>query len=330
MPGRDRVVYALLQRREEVRERALDRPVFQHQLRPMLLVLRVRVAHRQRELIRAHLPLWVLFTLRGHGRLRPQRILHALAQRHLIHLPVLAQKPQLAHDAAHARVLGLIPVLDGGHALRARAEPTRAYQLHDQGKARLIGLVGLQPLAWIVWAATHGQLGANPIAEALNRLGLFTLIILFASLTCTPVHILTGWSFPLRLRKLLGLEAFLYAALHFTTYIVLDQGFDWGEIWKDIVKRKFMTVGFAAFVLLIPLVVTSTKGMVRRLGFPRWKRLHRLVYLVAVLGVIHFVWRVKSDYRQPTIFAFVLAVLLLVRVVDWARGSRDPERHRAT
>jgi len=194
----------------------------------------------------------------------------------------------------------------------------------------IIGLIGLQPLGWIAWAAYAGQLGANPIAEALNRLGLFTLILLFASLTCTPIHILTGWSFPLRLRKLLGLEAFLYASLHFATYIILDQGFDWTEIWKDIVKRKFMTVGFAAFVLLIPLAVTSTKGMVKRLGFPRWKRLHRSVYVVAVLGVIHFVWRVKSDLRQPLIFAFVLAVLFLIRIADWLRGARDPERHRAT
>jgi sulfoxide reductase heme-binding subunit YedZ len=193
----------------------------------------------------------------------------------------------------------------------------------------LIGLVALQPLAWIAWAAATNHLGANPIAEGENRLGLFALIILLASLTCTPIHIVTGWSFPLRLRKLLGLEAFLYASLHFATYLVLDQGFDWTEIWKDIVKRKFMTVGFAAFVLLIPLAVTSTKGMVKRLGFPRWKRLHRLVYLVAVLAVIHFAWRVKSDLRQPMIYGFVLAVLLLVRVVDWARGSRDPERHRA-
>jgi methionine sulfoxide reductase heme-binding subunit len=192
-----------------------------------------------------------------------------------------------------------------------------------------IGVVGLQPLVWLAWAVAAGQLGANPIAEAENRLGLFALILLLVSLTCTPIHIVTGWSFPLRLRKMLGLEAFLYALLHFSTYLAVDKAFDWPDIWGDIVKRKFMAVGFVAFVLLIPLAVTSTKGMVRRLGFPRWKRLHRTVYLVAALAVVHFVWRVKSDLRQPMIYAFVLAVLLGVRVVDWARGAREPERHRA-
>jgi sulfoxide reductase heme-binding subunit YedZ len=193
----------------------------------------------------------------------------------------------------------------------------------------LIGLVGLTPLGWLVWAGLNNQLGANPIAEGLNRLGFFALTVLLASLVCTPIHILTGWAFPLRLRKLLGLEAFLYASLHLGTYVGLDQGFDWPAIGKDIADRKFMTVGLAAFVLLIPLAVTSTKGMVKRLGFPRWKRLHRLVYLSAALGVVHFAWRVKSDLRQPIVYGFVLFVLMLVRVVDWVRGPRDPERHRA-
>jgi methionine sulfoxide reductase heme-binding subunit len=188
-----------------------------------------------------------------------------------------------------------------------------------------LGLAGLTPLAWIGWLALHDGLGPNPIAEALNRLGLCALILLLASLTCTPLQIVTGWNFPLRLRKLLGLEAFLYAFLHFGTYVGVDQGFDFPELWKDIVKRKFMTIGFAAFLLLIPLAVTSTKGMVKRLGFPRWKRLHRLVYVAAVLGVIHFIWRVKSDLRQPMVCAFVLAVLLLVRIWDrLRRGLSSP------
>jgi sulfoxide reductase heme-binding subunit YedZ len=192
-----------------------------------------------------------------------------------------------------------------------------------------IGVLALVPAARTAWLALHDALGPNPIAEALNRLGLWTLILLLATLACTPIKILTGWKFPLRLRRMLGLLAFLYVCLHFTTYLVLDQGLDLGEIWKDIVKRKFITVGFAAFVLLIPLAVTSTNGMVRRLGFPRWKRLHRLVYLIATLGVVHFVWRVKSDLRQPLLYAFVLAVLLVVRVVDAARAGRQPARQRA-
>lgn len=211
---------------------------------------------------------------------------------------------------------------------RGFAAPSSRKQRERAAKA-VVGLVGLLPLAWLGWRALRGDLGANPIAEVENRLGLWALILLLASLGCTPIHIVTDWSFPLRLRKLLGLEAFLYASLHFGTYLGVDLQFDLAEIWKDIVKRKFMTVGFAAFTLLVPLAVTSTKGMVKRLGFPRWKRLHRLVYVAATLGVVHFVWRVKSDLRQPMLCAFVLAILLAVRAVDWARGRRDPERHRA-
>ena len=132
----------------------------------------------------------------------------------------------------------------------------------------------------------------------------------------------------MRLRRMLGPLAFLYACLHFLIYLAVDQFFDFGEIWKDILKRKFIIVGFVAFVLLIPLAVTSTNGMVKRLGFARWKRLHRLVYLAAACGVIHFVWRVKSDLRQPLLFAFVLAVLLIVRVVDQARRARPSPSRR--
>ncbi len=189
------------------------------------------------------------------------------------------------------------------------------------GKAA-IGALALVPVARLGWLFYRDALGANPIAEVLNQLGLWTLIILLASLACTPIKIVTGWNFPLRVRRLLGLEAFLYASLHFSMYIGVDQGFDFGEIWKDIVKRKFMTVGFAAFVLLIPLAVTSTNKMVKRLGFPRWKRLHRLAYVAAVLAIVHFIWRVKSDLRQPLTYAFVLLVLMLVRVVDWLRPPR--------
>lgn len=185
-----------------------------------------------------------------------------------------------------------------------------------------IGIAAMLPAARTAFRFATNGLGPNPIAEALNQLGLWTLTVLLACLACTPIKILTGWKFPLRLRRMLGLEAFAYATLHFTTYLALDQFFDFGEIGKDIVKRKFITVGFAAFVMLIPLAVTSTNAMVKRLGFPRWKRLHRSVYVIAVLGVVHFVWRVKSDLRQPLIYAFVLAVLLLVRVIDYARQPR--------
>ena len=187
-----------------------------------------------------------------------------------------------------------------------------------------IGVAALVPAARVGWRFSVGALGPNPIAAALNRLGFWTLTLLLASLACTPVKVATGWAFPLRLRRMLGLEAFLYACLHVVTYFAVDQFFDFGEIWKDVLKRKFITVGFVAFVLLIPMAVTSTKGMVKRLGFPRWKRLHRLVYLSAALGVIHFAWRVKSDLRQPLLFALVLALLLLLRVVDRVRRRRQP------
>jgi sulfoxide reductase heme-binding subunit YedZ len=193
-----------------------------------------------------------------------------------------------------------------------------------------IGVAAMAPAARTAWLALHDGLGPNPIAEAMNRLGLWTLILLLCTLACTPIKIVTGWKFPLRLRRMLGLEAFAYVCLHFLTYLWLDQGLDLLEIWKDIVKRKFITVGFLAFLLLIPLAVTSTNAMVKRLGFPRWKRLHRLVYVIATLGVIHFVWRVKSDLTQPLEYAAVLAALLLVRVVDAVRAERRaPPARRA-
>jgi sulfoxide reductase heme-binding subunit YedZ len=188
-----------------------------------------------------------------------------------------------------------------------------------------IGVAALVPAADVVRRFYADAPGPNPVAAALNRLGFWTLVLLLATLACTPIKILTGWAFPLRLRRMLGLEAFAYAGLHFLTYFAVDQFFDFGEIWKDIVKRKFITIGFAAFVMLIPLALTSTDPMVKRLGFPRWKGLHRLVYLAATCGVIHFAWRVKSDLRQPLLFGFVLALLLIIRVVDRVRApSRRP------
>lgn len=182
------------------------------------------------------------------------------------------------------------------------------------------------PLAWEVFAFATDRLGANPIAEALNFLGKWTLILLLASLTCTPLRIVTRWSWPLRIRRLLGLAAFAYGCAHFVFYAAVDQGLDWGEIWTDIRKRKFITVGFAALLLLVPLAVTSTKRMRQRLGARKWTLLHRLVYVAAVLAIIHYAWRVKADLRQPLFYAVVLASLLAIRVLDWSRrrsaGSR--------
>jgi methionine sulfoxide reductase heme-binding subunit len=175
---------------------------------------------------------------------------------------------------------------------------------------------GVAPFAAIIVRAARGQLGANPIATALNQLGLLALVFLTACLACTPIKILTGKSWPIRIRKTLGLLAFYTALLHFATYALLDQGLALRAIFRDVTKRPFIAVGFTALVLLVPLALTSTKESLQRLGFARWKRIHRLVYVVAILAVIHFVMRVKADTREPYLWATVLAALFAVRVVD--------------
>lgn len=168
--------------------------------------------------------------------------------------------------------------------------------------------------------AFQGTLGANPIAVILNELGLSALVLLLASLACSPARRILGWTWPIRIRRELGLFAFFYASVHLLTYLVLDQNLSWGAVLEDIVKRPFITAGFAAFVLLVPLTFTSTKGSVQRLGFPRWQRLHQLAYLAGASAVLHFIWRVKLDASQPLIYAGVLAVLLGIRVVYWRRA----------
>ncbi len=190
-------------------------------------------------------------------------------------------------------------------------------------------LVGsLWPAIRLAVVGARGELGANPIATALNQLGLVALTFLIASLACTPLKAFIGWTWPIRIRRMLGLYAFFYASLHFLTYVGLDQIFDFKAIFADITKRKFIFVGFSAFLLLVPLAITSTDAMVRRLGYLRWKLLHRLVYAAAILGVVHFIWRVKKDLSQPLTYGAILAVLLAARPVDFLlkrlrqRGSR--------
>jgi sulfoxide reductase heme-binding subunit YedZ len=181
-------------------------------------------------------------------------------------------------------------------------------------------LVGASaPLLSILLRARSGALGANPIAEALNELGLMALVLLIASLACTPLRTMLGWTWPIRIRRLLGLLAFAYATLHVVVYAGLDQGLDVRAVLADVFKRKFIFVGFAAFVMMTPLAWTSTKGAVRRMGYVKWKRLHLLVYPAALCVVVHFVWRVKKDLSEPLAYAAILAALLLVRVI--ARGS---------
>ena len=177
----------------------------------------------------------------------------------------------------------------------------------------------LVPLGAILLRGWRGELGANPIAQALNQLGLVALVFLVAALACTPLKTLFGWTWPIRLRRMLGLFGFFYGLLHVSTYTVLDQGLDWRAVWADVTKRKFIYVGASTFVLLVPLAVTSTSGALKRLGYARWKRLHRLAYVATVLGVIHFLWRVKRDVREPIVYGTVLAVLLLVRLGTYLR-----------
>ncbi|MFN0317893.1 MAG: sulfite oxidase heme-binding subunit YedZ [Burkholderiales bacterium] len=174
-------------------------------------------------------------------------------------------------------------------------------------------LAALVPVARLGWLAWHGGLGANPIEHITRSTGWWTLSFLMITLCVTPLRRWTGWNWLIKLRRTLGLYAFFYALLHFTTYFWLDQFFDWMAIAKDVVKRPFITVGFSAFVLLLPLAITSTNAMVRRLGGRRWQMLHRLVYVIATLGVVHFWWLVKKDIREPLVFAAILASLLLAR-----------------
>ncbi len=189
----------------------------------------------------------------------------------------------------------------------------------------------LVPLAAIVLRYQRHLLGANPIAEALNELGLAALIFLVASLACTPLKHVAGWTWPIRVRKLLGLLAFFYGCLHLLTYGLLDQGLDLRAIWTDVFKRKFIFVGMSSLLLMAPLAATSTGGMVKRLGFARWKALHRLAYAAGALGCVHFYWRVKKDATEPLIYAAVLALLFAIRVMAAlraraARPAKAPAR----
>jgi sulfoxide reductase heme-binding subunit YedZ len=170
----------------------------------------------------------------------------------------------------------------------------------------------LVPVGLLAWDALTHHLGANPVEKLNHRTGIWTLRMLLITLSITPLRRLTGWNVLIRLRRMFGLYTFFYACLHFSTWLVFDHFFDVQEIVKDIVKRPYITVGFSAFVMLIPLAVTSTNNWVRRLG-SRWAKLHQLVYVIATLGVLHYLWLVKADVRDPVIYGLMLAVLLAYR-----------------
>ena len=182
-------------------------------------------------------------------------------------------------------------------------------------------LACLIPAALLGWGALHGTLGANPIEAITRGTGKWTILFLLITLAVSPLRQLTVQYWLIRFRRMLGLFAFFYGVLHLTTYVWLDKFFDWHEMLKDIAKRPFITIGFTAFVLMLPLALTSTQGMIRRLG-KRWQLLHRLIYASAAAGVVHFYWLVKADVRRPLLYGALLAALLAFRVVMWLRKRK--------
>lgn len=211
---------------------------------------------------------------------------------------------------------------------KATSSPTRASAAKSAPRRKTnkfgglgpgIVVGGLLPMAVMLWDAKTGALGANPVQRLQLQTGVLALALLILSLAATPIRLVTGWTWPARVRKALGLLAFLYATLHVLVYLVdkgiLNGGFGVATVVDDIVKRPFITVGFAAWLLLIPLALTSFKDSVKKLGFARWTLLHKLVYLVVALGVVHYWWGVKKDHTEPLIYGLVAAMLLALRVI---------------
>jgi sulfoxide reductase heme-binding subunit YedZ len=182
----------------------------------------------------------------------------------------------------------------------------------------------LLPFIWLLFDALSDGgrgLGANPIEAIQDRMGLWTLRMLLLTLLLTPLRQLTGQAWLQQLRRMTGLFALFYASMHFLNYLVLDQGFGWSFIVEDVLDRRFITLGMLALLCLIPLGITSTAGWQRRLG-RRWKKLHRLVYLIAILGCWHFWWQVKSDIEEPVVYSVILAALLGIRL--WKVFTKNP------
>ena len=212
--------------------------------------------------------------------------------------------------------------------MRTRPTGARPLPWYQRPRPGLLYLIGMVPAAWTFYLGVMDRLGADPMKVLERDLGLWALKFLVVSLAITPLRRLTGVSL-LRYRRAIGLLAFIYAVLHLTVYLVLDQGLDLAAIWGDIVKRPFITVGMLAFLVLVPLAVTSNNAMVRRLGGPAWQRLHRWVYLAAAAAAVHFVMVVKAWPSEPLVYAALVATLLGYRLVvrlrqppAAARGAR--------
>ena len=178
----------------------------------------------------------------------------------------------------------------------------------------LFFIAALMPAIWLTYALFTDQLGANPIEAITRDSGTWALRFLLLTLTLTPIRWLTGFNQIIRFRRMAGLFVFFYAVTHMLLYLWLDQFFDWSEILKDIIKRPFITIGFISMLLLIPLVITSTNKMMKRLGGQRWKQLHKLTYVVAALSCLHFLMLVKADITEPVIYIVILSLLFAVRI----------------
>lgn len=191
-------------------------------------------------------------------------------------------------------------------------------------------LACLAPLILLAWNGLNGNLSANPISDITNETGVWTIRFIVATLAITPLRRIPPWHGLITFRRMIGLFAFFYGSLHFTTYIWLDQFFDWSSILKDISKRPFIMIGFASFVLMIPLAVTSTKKMIRRLGGKRWDILHRLIYITAVGACVHYIWLVKVITYRQIVYATLVAALLLFRLLWKLRSQLVPKTHPLT
>jgi methionine sulfoxide reductase heme-binding subunit len=191
-------------------------------------------------------------------------------------------------------------------------------------------LLCLVPVLLLVWKYLHQDLGANPVEFITHATGDWTLRFLAITLAVSPLRRLLGLPELIRFRRMLGLFAFFYGCLHFTTYLWLDKFFDFAEITKDVWKRPFITVGFLGFIAMAPLALTSTAGWIRRLGGRRWQMLHRLIYLSAIAGVVHYYWLVKSDVRKPLLYAGIVSLLLAERIVRWVTRFRLSRRAKPT
>lgn len=187
----------------------------------------------------------------------------------------------------------------------------------------------LVPFSVLLWRGFHQDLGADPVAFVEHATGDWILRFLVITLAITPLRKILHLPQLIRFRRMMGLFAFFYACLHFSTWVIVDRGLNWADMLQDVAKRPYITVGFTGFVLLIPLAITSTAGWIRRLGGRRWQLLHRAIYLSAIAGVIHYYWLVKSDVRKPLEYGFLVGLLLAWRLWSWFTGKRKPSSVRA-